>query len=137
MGSWGVKVLESDAALNALDDLLFDLLSGKDDALKNNISKLLNDNKDECIMLGVAIVDASINGVDHRLLSDTANAWGDYPEIGEKFFTVIQENPLTEYRATAISDLSNLISQRAYNWNSDVKQERMALYYTYLDRLDS
>jgi len=125
MGAWGYKVLQNDYACDQLSRYL------TTDPLRNFVLSLFDDGDEFDIMLGVAIVDASINGVDQELLG----GWGDYQKEGEEFFKNLSSEPLTDLVPDAIRELKRCIQYGTDDWNDDISDNRMNLYYTYLDRL--
>lgn len=122
MGAWGVKVLQNDYANDDLSTFL------KSDPVHHFVYSLFQGDEFQ-VLLGIAIVDASINGVDYKLLG----SWGDYPEEGEAFFTHLKDNPLTDLVTEATGMLDRLIDSGAEGWREPEK--RMEIYYAYQDRL--
>ena len=125
MGAWGYTVLQNDYACDELSSYL------KLDPLRRFVWTLLDSDDEHTKLLGIAIVDASINGVDETLLG----GWGDYPNEGKAFFNSLQDEPLTDLVGDAARELKRLIRQGTDDWVEDSREPRMNLYYTYLDRL--
>lgn len=122
MGAWGVKVLQNDYACDDLSIFL------KSDPTRQFVYSLFNGDEHQ-VLLGIAIVDASINGVDESLLG----GWGDYPEEGKEFFMGLTADPLTDMVSEAKGRLNKLIDSGAETWRDPA--ERMDIYYAYQDRL--
>ena len=125
MGAWGYKVLQNDYACDELSSYL------TTDPLRMFVQHLIDSGDEHLIMLGVAIVDASINGVDKDLLG----GWGDYSTEGKEFFYSLKDTPLTDMVNSTVMNLKRCIRDNADTWTDDVRENRMELYYTYLDRL--
>jgi hypothetical protein len=125
MGAWGYKVLQNDYACDELSRYL------TTDPLRNFVLSLFDNGDQFEILLGVAIVDASINGADPELLG----GWGDYQEEGKEFFNNLPTDPLTDLVPDAVRELKRCIKSGTDDWSTDTAEERMDLYYTYLDRL--
>lgn len=66
------------------------------------------------------------------------NYWvvgGDYQEEGKEFFDNLSSDPLTDLVPDAVRELKRCIKSGTDDWSTDTAEERMDLYYTYLDRL--
>ena len=122
MGAWGVKVLQNDYACDDLSIFL------KSDPTRRFVYSLFSGDEYQ-VLLGVAIVDASINGVDESLLG----GWGDYPKESKQFFKGLKSDPLKDMVSEAVSNLKRLINYGAEGWRDPEK--RMEIYYAYLNRL--
>ena len=66
MGAWGIEILNNDRAMDLIDSLT----EMKSSSLRVVIGILLNSVDEEEAMLGVAIVDAALNGVDKRIIGN-------------------------------------------------------------------
>ena len=126
MGAWGYQVMSNDYNCDTLTSFL------TEDPVHRLVDSLFAQRDDEhALLLGVAIVDASINGVDEKLLG----GFGDYPNEGKEFFYSLAQNPLTGYISSARSAIDRLIYTGVDDWSEDVQYERMNLYLTYQNRL--
>lgn len=125
MGAWGVKVLENDYALDDLDDFL------SNDPTRHFVKTLFSNYNDEfALILGAAIVDASINGVDTDILGSLANS-KEY----KKFFYELHDNPLTDLVPEAIDAVKRCIHNGVSHWSKNSQYSRNELYQILFERL--
>ena len=128
MGAWGYKPFENDTSLDQLYDFLETLLKSPQTRsfIKGYVSTLLDiqNQEESCLLMGVAMVDASINKSDLDILGDISA------------YNVLYHLPkLTELIPQALEVLDYLIAQGVDDWADAVQQDRMNLYYTYKKRL--
>ena len=118
MGAWSEEVLENDTAL----DLMGDMALCKD--IKGKVKSLLHNGEyvDE-ILLAVAIVDTSLNGVDESIL-------GFLYEY-EVWFQKLQETPMEDLRKDAIAAL-HFVQENDKNWLPKYREPRKNI----LDRIE-
>ena len=118
MGAWSEEVLENDTAL----DLMGDMALCKD--IKGKVKNLLHDVEyvDE-ILLAVAIVDTSLNGVDKSIL-------GFLYEY-EEWFQRLQETPMEDLRKDAMAAL-HFVQENDKNWLPKYREARKNI----LDRIE-
>ena len=110
MGAWSEEVLENDTAL----DLMGDMALCKD--IKGKVKSLLHNGEyvDE-ILLAVAIVDTSLNGVDESIL-------GFLYEY-EEWFQRLKEAPMEDLRKDAIAAL-HFVQENDKNWLPKYRESR-------------
>ena len=124
MGAWGTGILENDRTL----DLMRYISEMNDSSLFAMTSVLVDSRSEEEAMLGVAIIDAAINGIDEDILGDdqynywfkTINDWthSDWHFLQGCIFSAI-------YYA----------KQNMYIWNGVVNQrKRLNMYDKILER---
>lgn len=118
MGAWSEEVLENDTAL----DLMGDMALCKD--IKGKVKSLLHNGEyvDE-ILLAVAIVDTSLNGVDESIL-------GFLYEY-EEWFQRLKEAPMEDLRKDAIAAL-HFVQENDKNWLPKYREARKNI----LDRIE-
>lgn len=118
MGAWSEEVLENDTAL----DLMGDMALCKD--IKGKVKSLLHNGEyvDE-ILLAVAFVDTSINGVDKSIL-------GFLYEY-EEWFQRLKEAPMEDLRKDAIEAL-HFVQENDKNWLPKYREPRKNI----LDRIE-
>ena len=132
MGAWGYDVLSNDYVLDYLDEYMdnadFDMgLSYLRRSIPTVAESLLHRRDEYSLLLGVAMVDASVNGVDSSLL-------GSYPSSPySKLFQRIENVDLSRYLPQAREAVEDLIDTEAEGWNDP--EERLQIYYAYQDRL--
>lgn len=103
MGAWGVEVLENDSALDAMDngESIISMFASEDPALK---------------LLGVALVDASINGADESIFG----LFYDHEDYIKGLA------PMENYRPLAIKNLQ-VVKEDITSWFEEYRNDRMAL----------
>ena len=126
MGAWNYKVLTNDYACDFLHDII------SEDSVSRFVKRLFKQTDDEfALLLGVAIVDASLHGVD----PDVLGGYGDYPKLGEGFFRGLIDIPLDYLKPAAIKAIDRCIEMGVDDWAEDCRGPRMKLYQTLKDRL--
>lgn len=126
MGAWGVKVLQNDYVLDALHKV--DALTiGVYDFAKD----LLTKDSIHLTLLGVAIVDASINGLDYTLFSSKGTMYGY-----SWWFKSLETYPLLDLVPLAKESIVKCIEAGVSEWAKDCQEDRMRIYETYRDRLN-
>lgn len=74
MGAWGTGILDNDRVM----DLMPYIIDMSDSSLFAMVSVLLSSRNEDEAMLGVAIVDAALNGADEEIMgSDDYITWFD------------------------------------------------------------
>ena len=138
MGTWGPKILENDIVGNALCKVYKS--DDDDDRIvltpKEFVREMFNSEYEyyEEYLLGIAIVDASINGVNLDVLDDECTWGGDTDKI-QKFFEALPSNPLVEFVDEAKEKLQKCISlDDLDDWKD--QESRRFIYDFYLRRFN-
>ena len=137
MGTWGPKILENDIVGDALCKVY---KSDDDDKIvitpKEFVREMFNSEYEyyEEYLLGIAIVDASINGVNLDVLDDKCTWGGDTDKI-QQFFEALPSNPLVEFVDEAKEKLQKCISlDDLDDWED--QEDRRFIYDFYLRRFN-
>lgn len=130
MGSWDVTVLDNDQTLGNMSDFF----NGAFQNLTDFVDYLFDhpDDHNNNQLLGVAIVDASLNGYDKKLLGLNCSLW-DYKYV--IFFEWLTLHPLTQYRDKALEIIDACIAEGVDDWSTEVQAERMDIYTAFKERL--
>jgi len=131
MGAWGVRVLENDSAL---DDMHCAINEHKFSSISEFVRSLLGEQDYKAglhALLGIAIVDASINGVDYTLFSSKESMYG-YKD----WFHSLSPDPLICLLPLAQEAIVKCIEAGVDAWNKECQKDRMALYTTFKNRLN-
>ena len=117
MGAWGIEVLQNDAALDAMMQV-----NGK---TQEGAAEWFLEDLDPAIkLLGVAIVDASLNGADETIL-------GCFYEY-EDFFKGLK--PMEGLREEAIKNLK-VVEEDLDSWFAEYREDRRTLLQRLEQRL--
>lgn len=130
MGAWGVKVLQNDCALDALHKV-DTLTTGVHDFAKSLLANEHDYKAGHLNLLGVAIVDASINGLDYTLFSSKDAMYGY-----SGWFKSLETYPLLDLVPLAKESIVKCIEAGVSEWAKDCQEDRMRIYETYRDRLN-
>lgn len=130
MGAWGVKVLQNDYALDALYKVDA-LTTGVYDFAKSLLTNEHNYKAGHLNLLGIAIVDASINGLDYTLFSSKDTMYGY-----SWWFKSLEIYPLLDLVPLAREAIVKCIEAGVSEWAKDCQEDRMRIYETYRDRLN-
>ena len=125
MGAWSAEVLNNDRALDRMADLAWDLEHGGD--LYEITEGFLKDPDDtDTQLVGVAIVDASLNGADEEILG----SFYDY----EDFFRGLSRTPLKGLSDPARKALAE-VRKDIDLWVERCRPKRQEVYDTLEKRL--
>ena len=117
MGAWDVGVLENDIALDAMG-----AIAGE---IQEVITEtLLNSEYEEEVLLGVALVDASLNGSS----KDIVGCFYEY----KPYFDGLK--PMGTFRDKALKMIRTFDTK---SWNKEYREKRQAIYNTLEKRLES
>lgn len=114
MGAWGTKVLQNDNALDEMSDIIDVCTTAQ--ATKAYVTALLNSLEEDRILLGIALVDASVNGT-------TRDVFGE--EMSHYKHFLYKVDGLDGLKDKALRCINELSVDR---WNDDCKEERQRLY---------
>lgn len=95
MGTWGYKVLENDAVLDVLYNISNKANGDRKNALykyTENVLKTRFDSKEHEIVLGMALVDAYVNGADKRILGGHGDTFYGYKDFFNKEGDIFHKN---------------------------------------------
>ena len=135
MGTWGYQVLQNDYVLDELYDYFAGTTGYNVELFVNHLFdvKLDSDpNGDHRKLLGVAIVDASINGCDRDLLG---LEYGMLDKCTSFFVNELPLHPLYDLVPNALISIDECIAAGVDGWTQDCQEPRMQLYHTYKTRL--
>lgn len=127
MGAWGIEILNNDRAMDLIDSLT----EMKSSSLRVVIGILLNSVDEEEAMLGVAIVDAALNGVDKRIIGNE-----EYYQWFGRLNKKVRRDAY-HYKATARNTIKRVEENSNYfaDWNDDCRQRRRIMVDQIYDRL--
>lgn len=117
MGAWGVNVMENDRVLDTMYEIV-----GRTD-FSEVVRDLIDSSYVEKQLLGVEMVDISLNGIDETILG----CLYDY----EEFFNKVSKNPMNDLLGLAKETLFK-IKKKDCGWVPSAVRERNRL----LDKIE-
>lgn len=134
MGTWGYRVLHNDYVLDELYDYFNKEYDYDVELFVHHLFTFSpKQNSGHRKLLGVAIVDASINGCDRNLLGLDYGTLDKYTSF---FANVLPLHPLYNLVPDALIAIDECIADGVDGWAQDCQEPRMQLYHTYMRRLE-
>ena len=127
MGAWSHEVMCNDTVLDAMNAFKnFEKVENKEKMVKNIVSKsMFSDYIDEQL-LGIALVDISMNGINEDLLGNPCGY--------EYVFSEVEKMDLSSFKDSAV-ELLDFIIGNDYVWFGDSVEKRKKMLKTLKQRL--